>query len=135
MMLQNRLQGYSIWILFHQGERVNTEDTQHQGICLMTRNRLMALDVSGSEYRYAACGKPYVRNGKTFLPVKRIMPANEGIMRMKCRKWKNMGYSAGGGVEKSGRKSVKNTTILTKLNGNVKKILDYSCNLIENDVQ
>ena len=68
-------------ILFHQGERVYTEETQHQGICLMTRNRLMALDVSGSEYRYAACGKPYVRNGKTFLPVKRIprWPAAEGI--------------------------------------------------------
>lgn len=68
-------------ILFHQGERVYTEDTQHQGICLMTRNSLMALDVSGAEYRYAACGKPYVRNGKTFLPVKRISrwPAAEGI--------------------------------------------------------
>ena len=68
-------------IIFHQGERIHTEETQHQGICIMTGNRLMALDVSGSEYRYAACGKPFIRNGKVFLPVRRITrwPAAEGI--------------------------------------------------------
>ena len=68
-------------IIFHQGERVYTEETQHQGICVMTGNRLMVLDVSGDEYRYAACGKPYMRNGKAFLPVKRIArwPAADGI--------------------------------------------------------
>ena len=68
-------------IIFHQGERLYTEDTQHQGICIIMRNRLMSLDVSGSEYRYAVCGKPFVKNGKPFVPVKRISrwPAADGI--------------------------------------------------------
>ena len=68
-------------IIFHQGERLYTEDTQHQGICIFMQNRLMSLDVSGTEYRYAVCGKPYVKNGKPFVPVKRITrwPATDGI--------------------------------------------------------
>lgn len=69
-------------LIFHQGDRIYTEETQHRGICIFTRNRMMSLDVSGSEYRYAVCGKPYIKNGKTFVPMKRISrwPAADGIL-------------------------------------------------------
>ncbi len=68
-------------LIFHQGDRIYTEETQHQGICVFTRNRLMSLDVSGAEYRYAVFGKPCMKNGKPFVPMKRISrwPAADGI--------------------------------------------------------
>lgn len=68
-------------LIFHQGDRIYTEETQRHGICILVRNRLMSLNVSGADYRYAACGKPYIKNGKTFAPLKRIArwPAEGGI--------------------------------------------------------
>ena len=68
-------------VLFHQGEKIISETCYHQGVCVFVRNRLMALHVVDSEYRYAVCGKPYFRNGVVFIPAKKITrwPCNDGI--------------------------------------------------------
>ena len=66
---------------FHQGEKIHTEETHHRGVCIMVRNRLMALDTRDAEYRYAVHGAPFMRNGQVFVPVQRITrwPLREGI--------------------------------------------------------
>lgn len=68
-------------LVFHQKEKIYTEETHHRGLCIMIRNRVMALNVQDAEYRYAACGAPFIRNGQAFVPVQRIArwPAKDGI--------------------------------------------------------
>ena len=59
-------------LIFHQKEKIHTEETHHRGMCVMIRNRIMTLNVQDGEYRYAVCGAPFTRNGQAFVPVQRI---------------------------------------------------------------
>ena len=68
-------------LLFQQKEKIHTEEAHHRGMCIMIRNRIMTLNVQDTEYRYAVCGTPFMRNGQAFVPVQRITrwPAKDGI--------------------------------------------------------
>ena len=59
-------------LMFYQGDTIQQKETNHQGVCFFMRNRLMALAVRDSEYRYAVCGSPEIRGGQAFVPVRRI---------------------------------------------------------------
>ena len=68
-------------LIFHQKEKIFTEETHHRGMYIMIRNRIMALNVQDGEYRYAISGAPFIQNGQAFVPVQRIArwPLRDGI--------------------------------------------------------